>query len=287
MVLTIRVEDVEFHDFSDRLRIHGIIEEGPQDLGSHHTINLKVGDYKEVTIIKEEWKPSHLQRLDEALKSRGKNDIIAVSLDDEEACIAVIRNSGIQIVAEIESGKSGKLYESKDREKDYFAKIIDVVRNLAEDLPILISGPGFTKERLVSYGKEKEPEIFKRVFICSTGNAGLNGIYEALRSGAVDRIVSNNRVIKETKLVERFIEELAKDGAVAYGKDEVIDALNRGAASHILMIDNMARTKEGEEILSLAREMRSDFTIINSKIEAGKKLEGFGGVVAFLRFKID
>ncbi len=287
MVLTIRVEDVEFHDFSDRLRIHGIIEEGPQDLGSHHTINLRVGDYKEVTIIKEEWKPSHLQRLDEALKSRGKNDIIAVSLDDEEACIAVIRNSGIQIVAEIESGKSGKLYESKDREKDYFAKIIDVIRNLAEDLPILISGPGFTKERLVSYGKEKEPEIFKRVFICSTGNAGLNGIYETIRSGAVDRIVSNNRVIKETKLVERFIEELAKDGAVAYGKDEVIDALNRGAASHILMIDNMARTKEGEEILSLAREMRSDFTIINSKIEAGKKLEGFGGVVAFLRFKID
>ena len=286
MVLTIRVEDVEFHNFSDRLRIHGIIEEGPQDLGSHHTINLKVGDYKEVTIIKEEWKPLHLQRLDEALKSRGKNDIIAVSLDDEEACIAVIRNSGIQIIAEIESGKSGKLYESKDREKEYFAKIIDVIRNLAEDLPILISGPGFTKERLVSYGKEKEPEIFKRVFVCATGNAGLNGIYETIRSGAVDRIVSNNRVIKETKLVERFIEELAKDGAVAYGKDEVIDALNRGAVSHILMIDNMARTKEGEEILSLAREMRSDFTIINSKIEAGKKLEGFGGVVAFLRFKI-
>ncbi|HDI23609.1 MAG TPA: mRNA surveillance protein pelota, partial [Thermoplasmatales archaeon] len=97
MVLTIRVENVEFHDFSDRLRIHGIIEEGPQDIGSHHTINLKVGDYKEITIVKERWGPHHLKRIDEALRSRGKNDVIVVSLDDEEACIAVIRNSGVQV----------------------------------------------------------------------------------------------------------------------------------------------------------------------------------------------
>ena len=54
MVLGIRVEDVEFHQFSARLRIHGVIEEGPQDLGSHHTINIKAGEFKELTIKKEE-----------------------------------------------------------------------------------------------------------------------------------------------------------------------------------------------------------------------------------------
>jgi len=287
MVLTIRVENVEFHDFSDRLRIHGIIEEGPQDIGSHHTINLKAGDYKEITIIKEKWAPHHLRRIDEALRSRGKNDVIVISLDDEEACIAVIRNSGVQIIAEIESGKSGKLYESEDREKEYFARIVNVVKNLEEDIPIVISGPGFTKERFASCGKEKEPEIFRRVFLCSSGNAGVNGVYEVIKSGMIDRIVSDNRVIKETRLIERFIEELAKDGAVTYGKKEVLDALNIGAVSHLLILDSIAKTKEGEDILTLARDRGANFTIINSKIEAGKKLEGFGGIVAFLRFKLN
>ena len=40
MKLGIRVEQVKFHEFSDRLRIHGTIEEGPQDLGSFHTLNI-------------------------------------------------------------------------------------------------------------------------------------------------------------------------------------------------------------------------------------------------------
>jgi len=287
MVLTIRVENVEFHDFSDRLRIHGIIEEGPQDIGSHHTINLKVGDYKEITIVKERWAPHHLKRIDEALRSRGKNDVIVVSLDDEEACIAVIRNSGVQVIAEIESGKSGKLYESENKEKEYFARIVSIIKNLAEDLPIVISGPGFTKDRLASYGREKEPEIFKRVFIYSSGNVGISGVYEVIKSGTIDRVVSDNRVIKEVTLIEKFIEELAKDGAVTYGKKEVLDALNMGAVSHLLILDSIAKTKEGEEILTLARDRGAEFTIINSKIEAGKKLEGLGGIAAFLRFKLD
>lgn len=287
MILTLRVKDVEFHDFSDILRVHGIIEEGPQDLGSHHTINLKVGEYKDITVIKDEWKAPHIKRLEEALKSRSRSDIVVVSLDDEEACVAIIRNSGVQIVADIESGKSGKLYESRDIERDYFSKIISVIKNLKDDLPVIVSGPGFTKDRFLSYGKEKEPEIFKRTFAFSTGNSGLNGVYETIRSGAVDKIISDNRVVRETKLVEKFMEELSRNGAVTYGENEVRDALNRGAVSHLLIIDSMARTKEGEEMLDLAREMGSDFTIINSKIDAGKRLEGLGGIAAFLRFKID
>src|SRR5438132_262529 len=42
VTLTIRVEGVEFQAFSDRLRITGVIVEGPQDLGRHHTLNVGV-----------------------------------------------------------------------------------------------------------------------------------------------------------------------------------------------------------------------------------------------------
>src|SRR5205809_1038343 len=44
VTLTIRVEDVEFQAFSDRLRVSGVIVEGPQDLGRHHTLNVGVDD---------------------------------------------------------------------------------------------------------------------------------------------------------------------------------------------------------------------------------------------------
>jgi len=50
--LDIRVEEVKFHEFSDRLRIHGIIEEGPQDKGSYHTLNVTSEDMDKITIIK-------------------------------------------------------------------------------------------------------------------------------------------------------------------------------------------------------------------------------------------
>src|SRR5512133_3807670 len=37
MTLGIRVEKMEFHEYDGRLRILGVIEEGPQDVGAYHT----------------------------------------------------------------------------------------------------------------------------------------------------------------------------------------------------------------------------------------------------------
>jgi len=288
MVLGIRVKDVDFHQFSDRLRIHGIIEEGPQDLGSHHTINLKAGEFKDLTIEKEKWKVGQLKRLDEAVRTRGKHDIMFVSMDDEEAMVGILRNSGIQILAEIESGKSGKLYESKEYEREYFGKIIGVLKNAKDkDMALLIVGPGFAKDKFYSYGKEIAPELFSNAFIHGTGNSGISGVYEAMKGGAAEKIGKENRVVKETKLVERLLEEISKDGLATYGREEVIKAIKSGAVSHLLIIDKLARTDIGEDILSLAKEYGSDFTIVNSSHEAGKKLEGLGGIAAILRFLLE
>ena len=288
MVLGVRVEDVEFHQFSDRLRIHGVIEEGPQDLGSHHTINIAAGDFKELTIIKDEWKTYHLKRLEEAVHSSKKADIIFISLDDDEAIVGVVRQSGIQIFAEVASHRSGKMYKSSDNEKEYFAEIISVLKNIKQkNTPLLVVGPGFTKDRLVAYGKEKAPDFFTPVFIHGTGNSGLNGVYEAMKGGAAEKIGKENRVILETNMVERVLEEISKNGYVTYGKNEVREALKVGAVSHLLVLDKLARTEEGEELLTLAKEQKSDFFIINSSHDGGKKLEGLGGVAALLRYKID
>lgn len=286
MVLGIRVEDVEFHQFSDRLRIHGIIEEGPQNLGSYHTITIRAGEFKEVTILKEEWNVRHLKRLEEAVQSSKKVDIVFVSMDDDEAVAGVIRQSGIQVFAEIASHRSGKLYKSSDNEKEYFAEIIAVLKNIKQKAtPLLIVGPGFAKDRLVAYGREKTPELFTPVFLHGTGNSGLSGVYEAMKGGAAEKIGKENRVVLETRLMEQLFEEIAKDGYAIYGIKEVEDALKSGAVSDLLILDKIAKSEKGEELLTLAKEVGSVFSIINSTHDAGKRLEGLGGVAALLRFK--
>ncbi|MCK5635971.1 MAG: pelota family protein, partial [Thermoplasmatales archaeon] len=90
MKLGIRVSEVKFHEFSDRLRIHGTIEEGPQDLGSFHTLNITADKMNSFSIVKEQWKDHQLQRIDEAVRLRNESIITFVSLDEDTATIAVL-----------------------------------------------------------------------------------------------------------------------------------------------------------------------------------------------------
>ena len=44
MTLGIRAEKIEFSEEDLRLRILGVIEEGPQDIGQHHSLMMEVGE---------------------------------------------------------------------------------------------------------------------------------------------------------------------------------------------------------------------------------------------------
>lgn len=287
MKLGIRVEEVKFHEFSDRLRIHGTIEEGPQDLGSFHTLNVTADKMDKVSIIKKEWKHYQLERIDEAVKLRNQSILTFISLDEDTATVAVLRQSGVQWIADIDSKRSGKMYESKDTEKEYFGEIFSVIKtNKKEDSPLVIVGPGFAKEHFLKYGKNKEPSLFDECLVHGTGSAGMNGVHEAIKSGIVENIAKENRVVFETQLIEKLFEEIKKSGLATYGENEVNMALKNGAVERLLITDIMVRTKKGENLLKIARQNNSKFTIINTIHEAGKKLEGMGGAGALLRFKI-
>ena len=287
MKLGIRVEDVKFHEFSDRLRIHGVIEEGPQDLGSYHTLNITAEDNEPISIIKEEWLPYELDRIDEAVKQRKQPKVVFVSLDEDTATIAILRQSGIQWITDIHSNRSGKMYETQNTEKQYFEDIISILKQYKTlETPMIVIGPGFTRERFMKYAKTIDLDSFKNIITYGTGHAGMNGIQEALKSGIVENISKENRVLFETKLVEQLFEEIKKNGLVGYGLEEVEELIKNGAVKHILITDKLVRTKKGEHLLKLAQNYNADFTVISMLHDAGKKLDGLGGIGAFLRFKI-
>ena len=283
--LGVRVSDVDFHKFSNRLRIKGVIEEGPQDHGSYHTLNVDAEKKDAITIIKEKWEPHQIERLKEAVKESQRDIITFVSLDDDSAAIAILRQSGIQHIADIDSHRSGKMYQSENTEKEFFGEITSILEaNRSEGTSIIVVGPGFTKNRFVKYLKEKKPG-WSNLFTHGTSCGGLNGVQEAIKTGVVDKIVKRNRVVFETKLVEDFFNEIKKNGLVTYGFNQVETALLNGAVKTLLIADSTARLDKGLELLKLARETKSGFVIINTLHEAGEKLESLGGVAAFLRFK--
>lgn len=287
MMLGIRVEQVKFHEFSDRLRIHGVIEQGPQDLGSYHTFNVTADNNDKLTIVKEEWKKHELQRLDEAVEQTSQSFVLFVSLDNDEATIAILRQSGVQWITDIASHQSGKQYESENKEKEYFGDIIKIIKEkMTDETTLVIVGPGFTRDHLIDYGRDKYPSLFDQCLSYATGNAGMNGVHEAMKSGVVEHIAKENRVVRETKIVDTVFQEIRKNGLVAYGFDHVNRAIDASAVETLVITDSLVRTKRGDKLLQAADQRQSDFIIINTNHDAGKKLEGLGGIAALLRFKI-
>jgi len=216
--LGIEVKEIEFHEFSDRLRIHGIIKEGPQDLGSFHTINISAEKMDKISIIKQNWKHHQINRIEEAVKNRNQEILTFVSLDEEVATIAVLRQSGIQFIAEIKSNKTGKMYESKDQSHEYYGNILSIIKlNKTEKSPLIVVGPGFEKEHLTKFLIEKMVDNKSKIITHGTGNPGMNGIQEAIKSGIIDKISKENRVVYETQMIEKVFEEIKKDGLIEKG----------------------------------------------------------------------
>jgi len=277
MYLTIRVTEVSFQEFSDRLRVQGIIEEGPQDLGKHHTFNLKVGD--EIK-IKKNWKKYHLKRIEEAVNASKQPSVVVLSMDDDAATIAVLHQYGVEKIADIYSGRTGKFYEDKSDKKDYYGEVLSKIKEY--DLPTIVVGPGFAKENFASFAREKEKLNF---IVEGTGHAGMAGVKEAINRGIIERIAEESALTRESRLVEELLQGIAKNGAVTYGRDEVKKAIEMGAAEKVIVLTRTVR--ENEDLLELAEKMGAKVYTISDIHEGGEKLSALGGIAAFLRYKIE
>lgn len=285
MKLGVRIEKIEFHEFSDWLRLHGVIEEGKQDIGSYHTLNISVDD--DLTIQKD-WRPHHLDMLVEAEKSTSRPLITFLAIDDDEATIAHLREYGIKHVATIRSPRSGKFYATKGvKEEDYFVEVIQALKVDLSEGELVIIGPGFAKERIMAYGRDKHPKIFERCHIESTGQCGMAAVNEILKKGVGSKILEDSRVALETQLVEKLLAEISKNGLYAYGVDETRQAVTAGAADTLLATTKKVRSRKYDDILEAAKNAGSKVVIISEVHDAGKSLDALGGIGALLRYKMN
>jgi len=279
--LGVRVEDVEFHMYSNWLRIHGIIKSGI-DIGSYHTLNIEVGS--ELSIIKR-WRPDLLQRIEEAVAESKRPKVVLALIEEGEATIGVLRQFGVQMAAEIRagSGKGG----GDDRRAEFMTEVAEAISLAAgPDAQVILAGPGFAKEDLKKRIDSSIPELASRITMDDASSIGRSGFQEVLRRGAVSRVLENSRIAQESKLIEDLFREIATDGKAAYGLKEVRQALNYGAVEHLLVLDEMARKREMDSLMREAVSARGRVVIFSSEFEPGERLRSLGGVAALLRFKM-
>lgn len=287
MVLGIEVEKVEFSDFSDRLRILGVIRDGPQDIGQHHALIITEGD--DLTIIKSKWKKHELDRVKEAVEATTRPLVTFLSIEDGNAVIAKLHHYGVRQIAMVDHTIPGKQYKvSKGAKQEFFKDVMDTLKENKKDTgPLIILGPGFAKEEFVKYARPLEPELLKGVHIEATGQAGMTGITEAMKSGIVSKAAKDCRVEVETMAVERLLKEISVNGLYSYGPKEVEEALNAGAVEVLLVLDRIVRDGDGEKYLELGHNTGAQVLVISGSHEAGRKLDNLTGYGAILRYKLN
>jgi protein pelota len=283
MRIGLRVEKAEFHEFTDRLRIHGLIEHAPQDLGEHHTFNFKVRD--NLSIVKE-WKDHHISRLNDAVEATHEPLITFLAIDDESALLAQLHQYGVEEMAEIRSPGTGKMYPTKGGREAYLDEILAKLKSVDLGEALIVMGPGFEKEALCDKIRDKMPDTASKLSMFPTSHSGMLGIQEGLKGGMASEILEESRVGMETKLVEQLLSEISKEGKYAYGLDEVRQATGKGAVETLMVTNKMIRNKDIEAVLKDVEKAQGKVVIVSLKHEAGRKLTSLGGIGAILRYKI-
>ncbi len=268
----IEVKKIEFQEFSDRLRIQGIIVRGPEDyLGSHQSINVAPGD--EISILKD-WSHEEKRLMEEAIESSMRPQVYFLGLEHGLATLAVLRSYGVEEIL--------SLRKRGDEDEEFFGEILHALREIREEgHPLVILGPGFYKENFVEFAGEK----LGNYILVQASHGDMRGVYEVLKSGVLDKLLKEHRVAREEKLVELLLQEIKKEGLYAYGREEVEKYLNLGAVDKLLVSDRDFR--KYRELLELASKTGAEVHIVSSSHEAGKILQSLGGIAALLRFRLD
>jgi len=295
MELTIEVTKVGFHEFSERLRISGIIREGPEDLvslGSHHTINIKVGSI--LTIIRPlGFSKVDLEPLKEAEKLSATKPLILIAIEEGEATIGILTSYGLQIYTSIYKNISKGSSEYESLLKAFFSEVLNVIKDLIarfDPAALIIAGPGFTKENFIEYLKRNIKKDIP-IIMDSVTSGTEAGVHEIIRRGLPEKVIQKQKVSYESRNIEELLYHISKkDNLAVYGLNDVEKAVEWGLAKKLLISMSLLNTLDSNlrnKILSIienAKKTKTEVIFISTIHPLGKQFAKFGGIAAILRY---
>jgi protein pelota len=276
--LGLRVERREFSEHGIRLRLTGLIEHGV-DTGAFHTINVETG--YEISVIKQ-WRPLDLERIDRAKKASVYGVIHILTIEEGESELFRLRQYGPESALTITAG-SGKGAENESR-TSFFEQVLSSVTDISG--PLIIAGPGFIKDDFVKFTRNRNVPIAERAIVVETRRIGRGAVQEVIGKGALEKLMGDLQLSREVRQMDEVLRRISLDGAVAYGRREVTDAIGYGAVEQVLIADTLLRDPEIMALIETAERMRADIVVLSSSFEPGERLVALGGIAALLRYKV-
>lgn len=267
--VNIKIENVEFMEFSYRLHILGQIDSWPEDLvGEHQSVNVGKGSM--LRIVPQDF-VSFTESLQESTNFN-TSSVLVLSIDDRNISLFKVNESRNEMLWKI-STATGKMYDSKEnRYVDEFLKMMEP----SKGSEIYLIGPSIFRDSLSKLLIQSKFSIINT----QIGGSEEEGIRELLQEGTV-----NLRRSSESKLVSDFLKGI-NSGMSLYGKKQVDRSLDMRAVSVLLISDKFFRDRSSQQYMEKCSQGGCRIFIAHSSWETGKIVESYGGVVALLRFKI-
>ena len=105
--------------------------------------------------------------------------------------------------------------------------------------------------------------------------------------GALEKLMDDIQLSREVKLMDEVLLRISQDGAVAYGINEVREAIGYGAVEQVLIADNLLRDAQVIHLIEDAEAMRATIVVLSSEFEPGERLVALGGIAALLRYRLE
>jgi len=294
MTVAIKVEWAEMQPMSNRLRVHGIVIDCPDDVeikGKHHTVNVDPGSI--ITLVKEQsWNAPDIKRLREAEK-RTRVNLMIVSVDNEEVAVSKVTNSGSMILMQksIDLRIKGHPEDDEDKKKSTIELAInDVLSIINRQKPdfLAVAGPPMIKNDFLELLKQRVRG--KEIISVDTSYGGVAGINEALKRDTLSLAVKNLQVLEEISIMEEFNSRISRNLPVSYGIEDVERAAALGAVEqlfvHSQMLNDQLTRERVIRIMEDVERKGARVKIFTADDNARAWLKSFGGIAAFLRFAV-
>jgi protein pelota len=295
VTVTVEVEEISLDSTFSRLKVSGKIMDISNELltkGSFHSLTLSEGH--RVSIRKPTGFTPLQVRLIEGAGIQ-KDSYVVVALDQREAGIGVIKGTHLQILPNIESGVTGKMYVDSRRGSsgNYFEKIADaLVVVYPKDAKIFVLGPGTAKEKFVNYLQRERKEFGEVKLIQGSDVAGEDGVYTALRNPNLQEALSDSRLAKVSKLIQEAMRRISVgDQRISFAFRDCLKAARQGAVESLIVADKIFSQKgidedEIVELLNSVEEYRGETFLLDSTTDLGAQVNTLGGVLGLLRFGV-
>ena len=130
--------------------------------------------------------------------------------------------------------------------------------------------------------------------MATCSSVGENAINEVLKRPETENALKQDRIAREFRYVEELFTEISKNNLASYGLKETKEAAIAGAVKTLLITDKFIQERRTENkyddienMMKTIDTTKGDILIVSSDNEAGKKLDGLGGIAAILRYKLN